>query len=411
MNPNQLIRRLRKFESCYIVGRLRKAIQFTDEPKFPQWFCEPSPSRKRILEEQYGSSLSLNEQTAKIKSIAEAIERYCSETIDKKKIIWSSYEKLNEKAVDPIEFINYSSKILKNRREEYIEKIRKAKMTWVNGKHLNSNKAVLIPAQLVYSPFDVSKEPLIRTPISTGAAFHTNKDSALENGLLEIIERDSFMLSWLTKSNPSIINLNSKFKNLKEYFERYLLEPYVFDITSDLNIPVMMGLILDRTGVGPAVSMGLKSSLDSDKAILGSLLEAQHVRGWIRFSFLKENKPTIKDSREIVDLKTRGYYWYPIETIKKLDFLLDSPKTKNIQKKKDILKGKSLSQYLMDHGFDIYSVDISTPEVKNEGFVTLKTIVPKLHPLSLDEDMPYDFSERLNRYDIKDINKIPHPFL
>jgi len=394
MNTSNLLKRLLEFEDVGIVGRLRKAINFTDEPKFPQWFCEPSNDRQNILEEQYGSSLSLNEETAKVKSIAEAIERYCSEIIEND-LISGSYDSL-ENAIDPFKFINYDDLFLRNRKNEYIIKLRKTELRWVKGTDLKTNSEILIPAQLVYSPYDISSEPIIRTPISTGAAFATDPESSIKRGLLEIIERDSFMLTWLLKRRCPQIDLSSdqKLNELEQYFKRYLLEPYVLDITTDIKIPSMMSILIDKTGIGPAVSVGLKADLNVKEAIIGSLLEAQHVRGWIRFSYLKDGKPLITQPKQIRDLKSRGYYWYD-----------------DVSNLRDV----NLVSYVLERGFDIYTVDISTHEVRQKGFYVIKTISPQFHPLSLDEDLPYNYSERLERYlkqnNIKELNKEPHPFL
>src|SRR3989344_4068061 len=132
MGTSKLLEKLLKFEDLGIIGRVKKAISFTDEPKFPQWFCEPSKNRRNILEEQYGSSLSLDDETAKIKCIAEAIERYCSETISKDSLVYNSYNYL-ESAIDPAQFINYDDFLLQNKKEQYLDKLSKAKLNWVSG--------------------------------------------------------------------------------------------------------------------------------------------------------------------------------------------------------------------------------------------------------------------------------------
>lgn len=411
MDASELVEKLLKFRELGIIGKVRRAISFTDEPKFPQWFCEPSNDRKEILEEQYGSSLWLDDSTAKIKCIAEAIERFCSETIDKSRIVYGSYNSL-ENALDPAQFINYSNDQLLGEKERYLDKTRSAKISWIQCMDIRSHGNMLVPAQLVYSPYDLSNEPIIRTPISTGAAFGTDLDSTVERGLLEIIERDSFMITWLTKRECPQIYLSSddQLRDIQEYFRRYLLEPYVLDITADLSVSSMMGMLIDLTGVGPAVSVGLKSNLNAKEAALGALLEAQHVRGWIRFSYVKDNQPVIDSPEKIKDLKSRGYYWYGTEKIKDLDFLLKTNKTKKLCEVVDPRKELLVPSFLK-LGFDVYTVDLSTPQVKQEGFYVNKTISPQLHPISLDEDLPYDYSARLERYRAGELNREPHPFL
>jgi hypothetical protein len=75
------------------------------------------------------------------------------------------------------------------------------------------------------------------------------------------------------------------------------------------------------------------------------------------------------------------------------------------------LENSRLVQFVLDSGFDVYIVDISIQQVKQNGFYVIKTISPQFHPLSLDEDLPYDYSERLKQYLTKRLNKESHPFL
>lgn len=405
-----LVKRLEKLIDNKIVSEAKEAVYFTDEPKFPQFFCEPLGA---ISEEQYGSSLDLNKETAKIKAIGEAVERYCSEKIDETRLLISSYEEIKESALDPTEFINFSNNFLNKKKENYRKKIKESELSWIEGYHLNSKENILIPAQLVYSDFDISKEPIIRLPISTGAAFGLDKNSTIDRGIHEIIERDNFMISWLSKRKCPLINLEkNNLYDLKEYFERYRLEPYVFDIRIDNNVPSMLGILIDRTGIGPAVSTGLSSDLNAKKATINSLLEAQHVRGWVRFSHIKDGHPKINNPKQILNMKSRGYYWYPTKRIKDLEFLLNSSEVKDISTENSSIERESLSKYLMSNNFDIFTVDISIPNIKTEGFRVIKTIIPQFHPLYLGEDIPYHYSSRLlETFKGGEINKVPHPFL
>lgn len=412
MKPQRsLIEKLEFLRRRSIIRELGQAIQFTDEPKFPQWFCIPAQGRE-ISEEQYGGSLSLTHNIARVKALGEAVERYCSEQISEK-AIEESYKNLNQNAVDPGIFINYDKTFLHGRKEEYIKRIRKKRIKWVEGVHVNTNQRILIPAQLVYSPYDFSQEPLIRTPISTGAATALTKEEAIERGIFEIIERDSFILYWLSKKQPPQINLDSqnKLKSLKDYFNRYHLDLKVYDITTDLGIPSILALVLDRTELGPSVSSGLKSGRDPLNVTIGAILEAQQVRGWIRFSYLRDQQPIINSKDQIIDLKTRGYFWYPKQREKCLEFMLNG-KTKDLSGIKRF--NPNLINYLIDHKMDIFCVDITTKPIKKGGIYVIKTIIPQMHPLSLDEDMPYSFSERLkafNQGNLGQLNELPHPFL
>lgn len=411
MKNKPLLEKLNKLKHQGFISELSESILFNDEPRIPQWYCIINPKSNGGITYN-GSAIGFDEDTVKIKAMGEAIERYCCSNFNSKDITIASYEELNYKALDPLIFINYSNEVLKNKKDGYIEKIRKSKLSWVLGQNLETKEDIFIPTQLVYSEYFNLNEPLIRIPISTGAAFEQSYEKAVERGLLEIIERDCFMLNWLSKNSPSKINLNFKgLKNLKDYFLRYKIEPYIFDITNDLEIPSMLCLLIDRTGVSPAVSAGLKSDLNPYNASIGSLLEAQHGRNWTRFSYSLDGKPDINNPSEIIDFKTRGYFWFKDDMIKNIEFLLSNNKVRSIEdndKQNDLNYIKGL---LKSKGYNIFTVNLTSKVLDDYGLFVIKTIVPELHPLSFSYEMPYDFSNRLNKtLNRKKPNLYPHPF-
>ena len=293
MNLNETLKKLKILERTIFLGNLTKVFQFTDEPRFFQYSCNPKKI-KNCNDESGSIAISLNENEAKVKSLMEYLERFCLEN-NTKKVLSDSYINIKDIAIDPADFLNFRDEEMDFRRQEYIKKIRKTQLNWVEGVNLKTNGKVMVPTQLVYIGHSFQEPLLLRPQISTGAAAYTDYDRALSNGILECVERDSFMLRYLSKDKVPKIELEGKLKQLEEYFKRYNLDINVFNITTDLKIPSFMCLNIDRTGIGPAVSIGLKSGLNINKAIEGAILESQQVRQWIRYFFLKmENLKLMK---------------------------------------------------------------------------------------------------------------------
>ncbi len=394
-----------------IIGDLFKALNFTDEPRFFQFWCEPQQGRKCIDEEQFGSALALDEQTAKLKAQAECIERYCLEVTDASKLVYAAANELP----NPIAFedlINFTENQIGGKREEYVSKLKARRLGWVAGEKVIGNSPSYIPAQLVHVPYDLENEPLIRSPISTGAAFGIDFEDALLRGILEVVERDSFMLVYLSKQKTPKVELEGRLKELSDYFKRYYLTLNVFNITSDLGIPSFMAVIVDESGVGPSISVGLKSSLNSEEAALVAILESQHVRQWIRYSYLNSNSQEVKSAEQITDLKSRGFFWYPRNAIKELNFLLEN---KKLQSLRDVMSPaynlKDTINLMSQRGIEVYAVDITSPYVLETRFKVVKAIIPQLHPLFLEEPA-YLYSKRLEGIlNGREVNKVPHPFI
>jgi len=397
--------RLIKLRERGMIGKPKASVFFSDEPKLPAFFTASSPYETRELKEgQCGSALDLIAEKAKMRSMAEGVERFCLRNLHKR--IFGNFKELSK---------NY-----KLEKPEMFGIDEKTKFSWTEVFKANTKEKNYIPSQFIYVPSDFSdffkKEPLIKIPTSNGAAYGDSYETATYNGLLEIVERDATIISWLAKRDIPKLELNTPTtESLEKYFRKYNLKLNVFDVTTDLNVPVMMTLIKDETGFGPYISVGAGSSLNPEKATIKSILEAQQGRMWIRSSYLIEGKPKINPS-DIVDMKTRAFYWYDEKKSPGLDFLMKSEDKKklslinNVEGKSPKDNLKIIADKLLKKDYNLFIADISTKDVKEVGSRVVKVICPELQPFYLNENYPV-YSKRLRDYLKGSINKIPHPII
>ena len=406
MGLEQTLKKFELLEKAGRLGILTRSFNFTDEPKFWQYSCI-SPEGK-----YESSSLDEDKQIAKVKSLGEYLERYCLDN-PQQEFQFYTYNEIKDVALDPALFVNFRDCDMNFKRNEYIKKIRNCKMGWIEGRIEKDDSKILIPAQLVYVDFKFDDEPVIRPRVSTGAATHESFEEAFYLGTMENIERDSYMISYFSRKKLPRIKLKEEFLNVENYFKRYLLDLYVFETTTDLSIPSFMCLNLDRTGIGPAISVGLKASLNPRKAIKGAILESQQVRQWIRNLWIQKSKPKISSPENIKEIEDRGFYWYDIQRIDDLGYLLESDMTKDMGDIRTPIRDKrELVDYLSSRKIDSYSVNLTDPLFREAGFIVVKAIQPQLHPLFLDEAYPCLYSERLEKeLNGRELNNIPHPFI
>jgi len=389
-----------------IVRRLVPGIQLTDEPKLSDWNCEaslPGQSQCRATGGGYG----LHDGIARIKAVGEALERLCCATIPAHALRRARHRDLAA-AVDPARFVNFSQHALGGGREEYVARVRDASVNWVAATCAASGERAWLPAQLVYAPYDASAEPLIRVPITTGAAFETSREMAIQRGLFEIVERDSFMLWWLSgKTPPKLKPAGSRLAGLIRYFDRYLLDVDLLDITTDVAVTTVLAVIRDRTDVGPAVSCGLKSAHGLVEASIGALVEAYQSRKYIRCFYLREACSGAPTADEVIDAESRGLFWYPGEMREAIGGFLSGRALAGRRRPRI----GNLQHHLLQRGFDVYHVELSPEPMQHLGCHVLRTVVPQMHPLFLGEDHRYDYSERLARFHDGPLNRLPHPCL
>lgn len=413
-----------------IASSVSKLSLYNDEPQLHQYSVylkdKYNPTNGED-NDSTASGISFKKENAIIKLLGETMERYSLTINNNKDFIYESYNELNKtnEALNPEDVIQVLDKKISP------HKINSAKLHWIRGKSIISNNETLVPAQLVYVPYVYERtEPYLQTSISTGAAAGTSLGTAIYRGLCEVIERDSFMIHYLNKIPSPLIDLQDlakKDKNLNKIItilNRYKLVLFVLDITTDLRMPTFAAIIIDKSGLGPAVSVGLKSGLDIKQDIIGAIEESLMTRSWIRDKFIYL-EPNYKREKLIRTIDDRASFWFSLDSIKYLDFWLKNNKVKKINIKTFKYSGKELEntiKLLKDKKIEAIYVDITDKKIKKYNFVVVKVIIPQLQPLYLDEKYPYLEGVRLYDAPVKmgvlktpkiksQLNKIPHPFL
>lgn len=250
---------------------------------------------------------------------------------------------------------------------------------------------------------------------------------AVVRGLYEIIERDAYAIAYLLRLPSPKIQLhairNPKVKFFLDIAKRYSMELICLDFTTDINIPVIGALIIDRTGIGKAVSIGLKCDIDPVKALVGAISEAFHTKGWIR-RVHEDVKLGIEHQSAATqpDFVRRGLWWYPTARIRHLNYWIDNDKYSSLPMNNRHLSYEKqlalLVRNLSNLSYDIYWKNLTLPAFRNLSYLIVKVIVPQLVPLVFDEHKPPLGSSRLRsvpkalRYKMpSSVNFYPHPFL
>ncbi len=402
-----------------LISDVYPAFQFNDEPKMHLFKAETALKNKDHFFGTDGAGFSFSSmELALVKCLSEAAERislFTPLTED----VQASYSQLMEKhynCIDPTRISTFSQQQI-----SVSDSFR-----WVTGNDLHTLDPVLVPQQLVSLGYKKPKEePWIQLPISTGAACHSTFKEACYQGICECIERDAFMLRYLTKTSRKQIDLLSHpiLKKIYQKVTQYNLELYVIDITSDIEVPTFMSIVIDQSGHGPSITTGLKADFDPLNAIIGAVEESFHPRNWIR-NLLNLNKPKLKHAHDIKNLEDRALFWADPGMIKNLDFFIKSKKKPFLSatKPKKSNYYKQIMQICQKHRLSVIAVDITHRDLKAIGLKVVKIIMPELQPLYLQESHRVwdekrllvantDFKSGEKPHSLGELNQVPHPFL
>ncbi len=398
-------------------------LYFYDEPKIMLFKGVFEDLGKKIAKSGYTTfprsistaGMSFNSKLqALLKCLGEGVERICLFSYKQTDIRYSTNNDLD----NSLNLSVYSD----------TASVKNKKLGWVLGHELFTRASIYLPAQTLYLNYFTNNktEPILSSIISTGGAAGSGYIETLLRSIYEIIERDAIMTIYLNKVSVPEVDLqkmkDTDIQKALQNFQRYKIEWRVFDFTHDLGIPVMVSVLIDRTGGGPSIVFGIKCGFGTD-TIIESGEEAMMVRLSIR-KLISEgglHSRYSKFSNHDKMIYSRSLYWWPEDMLGKLDFLLKHP-IKVKQKKSIVFDNKEqelqfVTEILKAAEHPVYYKDITHDFFKKKGLLVLKAIIPSLQPLYLVEKNKKINKKRLieisHFYKQKDfcINTIPHPFL
>lgn len=301
-----------------------------------------------------------------MKALAEFYERLCllNARCEPDQIRWHP----ETRWIDPASLVENPSPV-------EAERLRSGSFRWMDATHVATGHKTKIPAQYLIPDFEAEEVGVVDAAGSTGAALGTRGDGgALRRGVFEVIERHAALpLSRAETLARRVTPLPESVSPIVDTLRRYKLEPYVFLLPALYDTPCVYVVVADASGVGPAVSLTTRAATTFSEAIADALLEALERRRPARI----EELGRAADSAE-----PRIYPWEPIETLQEAQPLIDAAEPVPFSElAKRERTGAKLLEMLAADQRDVYSVDLTLPEVAAAGFEAIKMVIPGLGPI------------------------------
>lgn len=415
-------------DKTQLISLIEKNLPWNDDPPFSKFVTKLNSNLYNgdgLFPDSGSAGVSLDPAVAIKKAVFEAFERISQSYFTFKSFSHDSFINISKKnsTLNPIKFCYLTNEQLNEENFANFSYDENEKFYWTKCKNIFNDKQTYIPAQLIYCPYKYLDEKTICLPISTGTALGCSPGEATYKGLCEVIERDAFITSYLLSISPKKIVFKSTTPRIKEYlskFEKYKLKVYSFLLESDIAIPTVLSVICDEHITAPAISIGLKTELDLENAIIGSIEEAFQIRTWIRHCLLLQNfRGDTYTERATLH---RALFWANPNNVHLLSFILKT-KNKTVLTSKTLLKYKTMNygqklllikKILNNKKLEAYYKEVTHPCLKNKNIYVVKTLIPALQPHFIDDEFPYHGGKRLEQLKTKygdKINLFPHPFL
>jgi len=323
--PELIARALRErgvLLSCSLSERL------PDEPPTKAWRAQCSGERRQ----QVGGASWTSHEDALYATLAEALERF----------IWTERTEHFESPVRanvaamrsekramlaPERFVSFSSA---HRNADRRKQLRDdASYQWIRARSLVSGNALFIPAQVASGVKLDHDEPLIRDRNTNGLATFPTKDGAELAGMLELIERDAYLILWLNRLSAPRIALEAlrarepKIDAVLRTLARYRMRLHAVQMPTDAPTHAILAVIEDETGHAPRFSVGLKAHRDLSRAVEKAALEALRARSGVRRAPSVAGAEQRETPVDRIGHRERLYYWADPAHADELSFLIE----------------------------------------------------------------------------------------
>jgi ribosomal protein S12 methylthiotransferase accessory factor len=426
-----------------IIIKVRPAIKFVDYPHIFQFEAIHSGTAllsevdKNELNAGFGTSLTF--ENAMVRSIGEAFDRYASQYYNSKILVAGTSDDIkNPLNLDSL--TTFDDKIIANLPQAI--RAHESIFRWVKGFNHSNGEKIMVPAQLVYQPYKfIDREPMLKLPTSSGSATGSSPWSAALRGLLELIERDTFMFTYMFKINGNSlelenIELSDKYREFIKTLNVYNLELHVSSLPNQFGLFVINATIIDKKsiniGVPELFQMGLSAGTDLKACVEKAIDEALQGLYWLRLLIQTEKPPErylnelLKTPDSISTHSARGLYWCNKGSIDNIKFLwqghFPAYHENHYYKMNDKQIFLNIVNKLKEYGYTVLTVDLTLDILREKSIFVVRTIVPEFISLHLSEKYrQYKSPKILERarnlgliegddYESK-INHIPHPFL
>ncbi len=297
------------------------------------------------------------------------------------------------------------------------------KMIWVKGFNFLTNEVALIPRSI--TSWKQKESKVIVSTTTNGSAGAFLLEDAIKRAILEYIERDSFLVHWLTKVPPNIIRNDSLPDDLCELLNKFTtanISVYVLDTTTNIGIPSICVVMKSDNKIKKSIAVSGGAGIGYYDAIKKALNEAVMCSNTL---FAEREKRDIKNYVPFindVNLDKRVGMWQGDEWIDVFDWFISGNiikysdcKDTHVAEKEELSFLKNIFRDLGDE----YVPLIYIPQNKildKVGFHVVQSFVPFCFPLyivekygTFDSDRLIQFAKYKGLKDFK-LNPYPHPF-
>lgn len=381
------------------------------------------------------NSYAVSEMTA----ILEGLERYCGiQPRGKQTVVYDSYNSLKDHALDPTSVGVHDKEQYERVGFPFKEFDPDHPMNWVWGYSFLQDRPILVPELLAYYSLGCESRGFVYET-SNGCALGGSLEEAIFYGIMEVVERDSFLMTWYAQlSLPRLDPSSAEDEELQLMIERMRAvagyDLYLYNSTMENGIPSVMALAKNRKQKGLNLICAAGAHLDPLRAVKSAVHELAGMMFTLDDKFEAHKDEYVQmyqDSSLVRQMDDHGMLYGLPEAEERLNFLMDDDRQMrtfdeefNWQSKHSDLTDdlQELLQIFHRLNRDVIVVDQSTPETLRNGLYCVKVLIPGMLPMTFGHHLtrisglervlkvPKELGYRNTILTVEDLNPYPHPF-
>lgn len=382
------------------------------------------------IKKLHSNGVDKDKNIAFSKALGEIVERVVGGVLDQnRRIHKKSLEEINSQYYNPSAVHHYTQQ--QKETFPWLCVDPRKEIEWVEGESLVTKDKVFIPRSLTSWHKKSSKEnEYLISATTNGSAGYFTREGAVLRGLFEVVERDGFLVHWLSKIAPPSVVIESLPQSLTKQVNEVRQEGdiYILDTMTEVGVPSVVIVLIQKSGAKESVSMSGASRLTYAEAIEDALKEMVPCARYSRKFFVEEEVEFKKMDAYTADLGKEGRvkWWVGENRRKHIAWFLEGEQHSFLScEKRNLVDGNTSDSkglklvtdklVALGKGYMPWVYYPKHEALHQVGFCVAQVFVVQLFPMYLVEYLGTFESERLKEFasykktTFTTANTTPHP--
>ncbi|WP_028550282.1 TOMM precursor leader peptide-binding protein [Paenibacillus sp. UNC451MF] len=335
---------------------------------------------------------------SELTAIMEGLERYCGMAPrGKMPVIHDSYRNLANHALDPSAVGLYAKEQYEQPHFPFKPFHSEEPIDWVWGYSFERQSPILVPQQLAYYSSPCGHGFIYET--SNGCALGGSMEEAIFYGIMEVVERDSFLMTWYAQLPLPRLDVHSTGDSELELMINRLrtvagFDVYLYNATMENGIPSVWALAKNMKPKGVNLICAAGAHPDPVRAAKSAVHELSGMMLTLDGKFEENRERNVQmfhDPWLVRSMEDHSMLYSLREAEDRLQFLLeDNRPLRTFQEEfkqapehtdlTDDLKAALQSFHRLK--LDVIVVDQTTPELKRNNLYCVKVLIPGMLPMT-----------------------------